>query len=90
MIQPPFPYNRSPTASRYISDHKNCSQEKSAKRRSEGFACLDKPVLAQGVGWGVRCEPWGVCPTYVGVMTRITCIIQGRPMPHRLYTIFFK
>ena len=46
-------YNRSTTASHYISDHKNRGQKKPAKQRSDGVLCLDKPVLAQG-GAGVH------------------------------------
>ena len=45
----PFPlYNQSTTASRYISDHKDCGQKKKpGKRRSGGVLSLDEPVLWQ-------------------------------------------
>ena len=59
-------YNRSTTASHYVSDHKNGVQKKPEKRRSDGLLCLDKAVLAQGGGGGLsllhrterRRRPW--------------------------------
>ena len=47
---PFFLFNRSTTASGYISDHKNRGQKKPGKQRSDGTPCLDKAVLAKRGG----------------------------------------